>query len=372
MKTLFHYVGNSRNYGDMAIKASMNYYLNLLAEEPINIIDINLKQAKAINKEHIEYMNDIGAGFIVGGGGLFMRGDGFDTKSGWQLNIEKRDLRRLRIPLCLFAIGYNVFPYDTHGLPKKALEHINYTLCKASVTSVRDTGTLNMLKQLRLQTDGITVCPDPALFATPQPITIPGTKPDEFLIGLNWAGDRINDRFLEGDEATVIYRLCEALKRLCQKYKARVVNLPHVHIYDGRRSWVFKRELGELFIDLVERVPWLYPEQQHNTPFFIGAYKRMNFILGMRGHSNILSFALGKPYIGIGDHKKNQFFNTDAKGVVVGNSVRDLYNNSVRVIENPPNNSEVFENMKLSYAYHIAATLRSAGVLCKTTSPDTK
>lgn len=34
----------------------------------------------------------------------------------------------------------------------------------------------------------------------------------------------------------------------------------------------------------------------------------MDFVIGMRGHSNIISFGTETPFIGMGSHNKNRFF----------------------------------------------------------------
>ena len=34
----------------------------------------------------------------------------------------------------------------------------------------------------------------------------------------------------------------------------------------------------------------------------------MNVVIGMRGHSNIISFGMGTPFISMGSHNKNRFF----------------------------------------------------------------
>lgn len=34
-------------------------------------------------------------------------------------------------------------------------------------------------------------------------------------------------------------------------------------------------------------------------------------VIGMRGHSNIISFGMGTPFISLGSHNKNRFFTKD-------------------------------------------------------------
>jgi hypothetical protein len=112
MKTIYHYLGYSRNYGDMAIQYSMQHHLQLLSPEPLNFIPIDMKQSTPIDDYLVDQINQNGDALIIGGGGLVMRGDGFDTESGWQFNIKPKTLAKLKVPLIIYAIGYNKFPLE--------------------------------------------------------------------------------------------------------------------------------------------------------------------------------------------------------------------------------------------------------------------
>jgi polysaccharide pyruvyl transferase WcaK-like protein len=267
-------------------------------------------------------MNEVGSLFIVGGGGLLMKGDGFDTVSGWQFNIELSTLSELKIPLIIYGIGYNRFEGDPE-FSEDTINHIKATKKKSTLFSVRDKGTRTELEKLGIVE--VSVIPDAAMFCDSIKIALPGIEPDDFCIGLNWAGDREDQRFPNKDKSKVIKELCNNLLRFSRQYKqVKVVMIPHVSKYDHKIAWVFKEYLGDIFYDLATGVPWLYPETLINVPFLAGIYRRMDIVIGMRGHANIIPFGQGTRTIAFGDHIKNQFFAQQISAPCIKNDCQGL------------------------------------------------
>ena len=307
IKTIFHYGGWSRNYGDLSIQHGMMNQLIKLSKVPLNFIPIDLKQGTAITLDDINYMNLHGNMLIVGGGGMIMKGDGFDTISGWQFNIDVELIKRIKIPIVVYAIGLNEFPHDS-GLPERAYVHLRETMDRAKLISVRNSGTKKFLQNIGIFKK-IRVIPDPAMFADSYEISLPFSH-KEYLIGINWAGDRYGKRFKDTKKSDQVKKIIDACMRLLKaKGGGKIVWIPHVSLYDLKTASDFKNIIGEgVFFDISGYYPHLYPEQYFYVPQIVGMYRKMDMVIAMRGHGNILSFAQGTRCIAYGDHKKIEFF----------------------------------------------------------------
>ncbi len=309
MKTIFHYGGWSRNYGDMSIQHGMINKLMSISKYSLNFVPIDLKESNELSFEDVDYINQHGDALIVGGGGMIMRGDGIDTVSGWQFNISLDNLARLKIPLIIYGIGLNVFPYE-RDLEEKALEHLYHTALKSNLFSVRNEGTKTFLRDIGIHSK-IKIIPDPGMFIKPYDISLPFNKSD-YLIGICWAGDRYIKRFKTVHVINEIEKISEVCKRILEvKGGGKVVWIPHVSIYDLQAAFSFREFLKDDFFDVSEHYPNMYPERYFYIQQLAGIYKRMNIVISLRGHGNIISFGQCTKCIAYGDHKKVQFFSEE-------------------------------------------------------------
>jgi len=325
MKTIYHYGGWGRNYGDLAIQAGMIHTLQDMASRQgqiIEFIPIDLKQNSPLYPDLIDLINYQGDMLLVGGGGLLMPGDGFNTRSGWQFNIAKDDLHRLKVPLVIYGIGYNLFPGDEQVLDGNVLAHIWKTREISKLFSVRDEGTKEWLNEHGIE--DVDVIPDPAMFC---PRYLPNSDlQSKLCVGLNWAGDRMAQRFPpSGDDKHVIEKVSDILIEFLEMQGGgRVVYIPHVGKYDWQGANLFEHYLDDSFCNIAEEIPYLFPESLAQVPLIVGIYSMMDVVVGMRGHSNIIPYSQGVPTIGFGNHLKNQFFAKSIKGITIGNDCEGL------------------------------------------------
>lgn len=337
MKTIYHYGGWGRNYGDLAIQAGMMATLQEMSRKfklSIEFIPIDLKQNSPLDPDFIDLLNYRGDMLLVGGGGLLMPGDGFTTRSGWQFNIYEDDLDRLKIPLVIYGIGYNLFPGDEKVMDK-SVRHLIKTREVAKLFSVRDYGTRDWLTNRELW--DIDVIPDPAMFC---PRYFPNSNlQSQFCVGLCWAGDRMDQRFPpSGNDKDVIKKVSEILLEFLDKQGGgRVVYIPHVGKYDWKGADLFEQYLGDNFCNVAEEFPYLFPESLARVPLIVGIYSMMDVVVGMRGHSNIIPYSQGVPVIGFGIHQKNQFFAKTVGGITIGNDCEGLAEAlSASMLKRPP------------------------------------
>lgn len=344
MKTLYHVNGPSRNYGDQAIVKVMQTELMKQINEPTEFINLDVKLPNPITRETIELINDTGDMLIVGGGGMVMAGDGHSTRSGWQFNVNIEDLKKLRVPLVIYSIGYNVFPNENELDDPDTISHLIETQKLSSLFSVRDKGSKEKLRSLGLV--DMPVTPDPAMFCPYTDVTLPGISDSDLLIGLNFAGDRTEKRFSKETEYEVIVRLSEILESLVFKTNGKIVYIPHVSKYDLEASKHFRECLGEYFYDISEHLPFMYPESICNVPILAGIYRKMSLVIGMRGHSNIIPYGQGVPVIGFGSHNKTGYFSREIDGMSIGNHCRGLKQHAEYVLQNPNNRSIIEESLR--------------------------
>tara|TARA_Y100000310_G_C20618860_1_gene782160 strand:+ start:265 stop:1320 length:1056 start_codon:yes stop_codon:yes gene_type:complete len=293
----------------------MRRILQKLSPHELEFITINSKdpEESIITSDKIWEMNNYGDMLLVGGGGMFMAGDGYKTVSDWQFNISKHGLSELRIPLVVYALGWNVFPYDKTGLTSFAIGHIKETYKTASLFSVRNLGS-----HIELQNRGIPsvrCIPDPGYFCIPSDIKLPGIYRDTYCVGICWPGDRPELR-TQGtvDTKTQIAKFCHQINEfLFLKSNSKVVYIPHVAKYDLDPEIIqtFQEELGDKFYNVAKELPFLYPEKLEYVSVIAGIYKQMDVAIGMRGHGCMIPYGLGVPVVAYGEHNKVKFFAGD-------------------------------------------------------------
>lgn len=332
MVAIAHYVGLGRNYGDMALA----YCMHKLFSEVYNqsfVIPYDLKRNSVLTPQVVSAINRQSHMLVVGGGGLLMPGDGFDTASGWQFNISEESLDQLKVPLVCYAVGYNEFPHNTNKMTKEAWDHVRKTIDKSVSFTVRDKATQQ--KILDNCDREVELMPDPALVAPqhnlPSANDILGVDEDATVIGLSLAGDRMDQRFADvGSVPTFLTKLINELISLLDSDPRMVlVGIPHVSRYDLGVTTDVCASVAEAVgkhrvIDLPLHAPWMYPENYFSVPSLYAVYKRCDTVIGMRGHSNLIPYAVGTPFVALGEHVKNDSFAREVGCPTVPNSLEGL------------------------------------------------
>ena len=310
MKKIYHYCGPVRNVGDQALVDSMRTNLLRASKQPLHFVQQDLKFDTPINRDMVQFINNSFDMLLVGGGGMVMAGDGFKTASGWQFNISLEDLLKIKVPVVVYSIGYNVFPGDKN-LPPHAIAHLQATQRKASLFSVRNSGTAEKLEKLGLKRPE--VVPDPALFMDADTsLPLPGISKKDRFVCINWAGDRVDSRWQGSDYGTTISKFASALKDVEKLTPFKILFMNHVFSYDTHWNTILGTVFGRKWLSLEDMHPWLYPEQPWAAPLFAGVYKRASASIGMRGHAAMIPFGQGCPTIAFGSHPKTSFFAHDA------------------------------------------------------------
>ena len=310
-KIIWHVGGWNRNYGDFAIQAGLERMLRRVSSVPLIFVPVDC-QKTWFHPALIDRLNAKADLLLVGGGGMIFNRPEDDSRSGWQFNIDLQNLDRIRVPLVVHGVGFNRFHYDPSGFRPQMNDHLRATQEKAALFSTRNQGTREELIRRGLDGGEIQVLPDSGMFVAPSPIEIPGLEAGGLTIGLNWAGDRVEQRWPEPPEETardVARSLATALREvLAARGGGRVLWVPHLMEIDRHMHDVVEEVLGEALIDLETAMARIYPPSLHQAPFLAEIYRRCDLVVGMRGHANIVPFGVGSRVIGLGSHNKNRFF----------------------------------------------------------------
>ncbi|SHL74506.1 polysaccharide pyruvyl transferase family protein [Roseibium suaedae] len=301
-----------RNFGDFALQAGEMAVFSADAGEPLEFLQIHSQKTR-FHPDLIDHINATCDLMVVGGGGLIFHRPEDSSRSGWQFDITLEDLERIKVPLAVYAIGYNAFHFDQLKLLPIAMQHLKAVQDKAFLFSVRNQGTKRALIRGGLDAERIEVIPDPGMYVPPVPFTLPKAKNGSLKIGINWAGDRPHFRFAEPWEQTraqLVDAMCGAFEAVAEKHPdLQVYFLPHLEERIDSDVWpMFQERLGERVINLEDDASYIYPPSLTQVGFLADAYRQMDLAIGMRGHATIVPFGMNTPVLGLGSHDKVGFF----------------------------------------------------------------
>jgi len=314
VSAIWHVGAWNRNFGDWVVYDSIHYHLNRAASRDLYFVPLDSQRTR-FSKAMIRKMNKEACMLLIGGGGLIFNRPEDRSVSGWQFNISLENIEGIQIPLVVYGIGYNKFPFDRAEFSPVLNEHLRAVQKKAALFSVRNTGSRDELLRRGLDETHMQVIMDAGAFAPRTDMEIPGLEPGRDVIGLNIAGDRPEHRFPEpaDSNASVCYEvLAHALARIVRREKAQVLLLPHIVNMDELTFELFKQIIGPSnIVNLIDALSFMYPPNPVYASFLVGAYARCDIVIGMRGHSCIIPYGCGKPFMPFGSHPKNKFLLTD-------------------------------------------------------------
>ena len=111
MIRIAHVGGWGRNYGDLALQAGQMRVLREDAPEALDFLPIHCQQTW-FHDDLIDMINETCDLLMLGGGGMIFHRPEDSSRSGWQFNIALEDLEKIKVPLAVYAIGYNPLHFD--------------------------------------------------------------------------------------------------------------------------------------------------------------------------------------------------------------------------------------------------------------------
>lgn len=316
LPVIWHLGAWGDNFGDRVLQMANTNILREKCKKDLQFVYVNC-QKTYFNEALINKMNKESAMLYIGGGGLIFHRPMDKSASGWQFNIRTEDIDKIKIPIVVYGIGYNSFPYDRFSFSDDMWKNIQKLIDKSALFSVRNNGTLEKIKQHCPNTQKVTVVPDAGMFAKPDPFPHKIFDTKKLKIGVNFATDRPDQRF-ENSSDMSIRIVMEGCKRLASEFGAQIYLIEHLIENDLTREMkrklhdIAKRELGSNVCILYDELQQeLYPPFEYKAGFFVYIYRQMDVVFGMRGHANIIPFGQNTPFIGIGEHNKVKWFLDD-------------------------------------------------------------
>ncbi len=331
-KIIYHVGAWSGNFGDSVIKQSIRNCLQKLSADELEFRYINCQKTE-FTTDLIHLINAEGNLLIVGGGGLIFYRPQDNSKSGWQWNIDISLIDTFRVPIVVYGIGYNQFAYDPSDFLPITNAHLQKTVQRAALFSVRNSGTRNELIKRGCDGRKIEVIPDSAMFAEAKAIQIPKLDQTKLKIGVNWTTDREDQTFpapYVENKNKFVETCCDLLNYAIREKNAQIFYLGHMsYEFDKDIIEAFRKKLIAEPIVIDEVLREIYPPSDERAGYLVDVYRQMDIVLGMRGHANILAFGQNTPFIGLGSHRKIRYFLEDIGREVYFFDVRpegNLYN----------------------------------------------
>lgn len=299
-KPLYHFgVHTPANAGDLVLFETVRAAIDTKIRLPWNLVAVRDK----VTDKTVHQINT-GSGLIIGGGGLFLVDNAESSSSGWQWPISTDLMRKIEVPMAVFAVGYNRF--RGHGeFPQVFSDSLNLLVEKAGFVGIRNSGSIRALTQYLPEhlAGKLTYqpCPTTVLSYLDMPRSTGkfGTLEGQRKLVINGAFDRFALRFQGNERAALggIARMARAAQD--RGWKVIVVG----HLYDDEAIMAFlRKENVEAEIIHFTNVP---------TADILAFYESVDLVAGMRGHAQMIPFGVGTPIISLVAHDKMGWFLED-------------------------------------------------------------
>jgi len=284
-----------------------------LFQQELGRVDFDLIDVRQpVTSKTIERINQSNA-LVIGGGGLFLSDTNANPCSGWQWPISVELLDQIRVPIIVFAVGYNRF----RGQPDFApifTENVQKLVEKSVFFGLRNNGSLNALQRYlpKRLWDKLTYQPCPTTILNKLHFGQPDrAKKNGKVLAVNVAMDRAGLRF-GSRQKEIAERMAAALRKL--QADGWEIRLYHHHTLDEVSGVWFRGQGIEVTeVDLNGAPP----------DDVLRYYADADLCMGMRGHAQMVPFGLGVPVLSLISHDKLGFFLEDIQRTEWGVEVHD-------------------------------------------------
>ncbi|WP_167198450.1 polysaccharide pyruvyl transferase family protein [Brevibacterium pigmentatum] len=303
---LFHFdIPTWGNFGDKVLFPVVRDAFRVLggADSARGEPNFTFASAAALRREvdeaAVARINATADAVVIGGGGLFLQDTNPNRLSGWQWKISPEALRSLEIPLIVYALGDNRFP----GQPEfddLMRAHVRQVLDQSAFFGLRNTGSMSTMGALLGESDRIVFqpCPTTILDHLYAPLAARRPDPSEKTVAIQML---VHPRQIAaGYDAETIHEATVRAARILVGKGWRVLSTPF-HPDDAEVS---RRLVAE--VAGVEEVR-LYG---HDVGFFSGidVFASVPYVLGGRGHAQMIPFGVGSIPISVDLHAKLGYF----------------------------------------------------------------
>jgi polysaccharide pyruvyl transferase WcaK-like protein len=300
---LFHFdIKTYGNYGDTLLFEAVRQTFNgFRGGECFEIYD-SRPLRDPVEPALVDYINDNFDAVVVGGGGLFLRDTNPNQQSGWQWNISLDQLRRLKPPLVIYSVGNNRFIDQAEFAPPFA-EHVNLTMEKSVFFGLRNTGSMETISRYitednrdRVEYQPCTTTISSYLF----PDLVADVDPARRL-GLQMIVGRRQKA--AGFQAAPIYSEVIDVARRLQREGWLLDSVPHARADMHFVAQAQREQLQMREVKLFGNQNVLYKGVEY--------FANLPYLLGTRGHAQMVPFGMGSIPVSLLVHHKIGYFARD-------------------------------------------------------------
>ena len=302
---LFHFdIKTYGNYGDTLLFEAVREVFEGFAGGTCFEITGSASLRDPVGPRLVDHINEHADAVVVGGGGLFLRDTNENSRSGWQWNISLEQLRRIEVPLVVFAVGNNRF-IDQADFAEPFREHVNLTLDKSVFFGLRNQGSVRTIREyVDHDPERVEYQPCPTTISSSLFPDLYRAEPDdgdgrvlavESIVGRRQTAAGFDKQRIYADQADVLERL--------RGEGWKVVSVPH-----ARADMRFAELLRERGLVDAEHVLW-----GNREVLFAGvrAFADLPVVLGTRGHAQMVPFGMGAVPLSLHVHHKTRYFASD-------------------------------------------------------------
>lgn len=275
------------NAGDTAVGAACtNVYQNEFPD--CEITYLNCRQI--FKQKHVDEINTHDV-LILGAGGLFLRDTFPNNVSDWQWGISSELLSKIKIPIIVYAIGYNKFRGQDDFSPIFN-ESVSTLIEKSIFFSMRNTGSCNSIKKhipenLHSKVS-LNYCPT-MLFSEKFQKNIIRNSHVGFLFG----GDRLSNRHKN------LQKFIENIQEFTNHLKK--IGIKTILINHQSDDWISKYVSFDEYKDLYKKPV----EEIYNF------YSSIDTVIADRGHGQMIPLSCGCKILSPISHDKLGWFLDD-------------------------------------------------------------
>ena len=243
---------------------------------------------------------------LIGGGGLFLPDTNSNDISGWQWACSNELMDQIKKPLIAFAVGYNYFNgQQPSALFKKSLRHFAK---KVSFFGIRNQRSVNIISDILHSDyslgggvfDGVDLTYQPCPTTFIEKYTCLPEKVKTNSVAFSLGMDRIKRRF-DNSVEKVLSEIAKSIKEIYNRgYK---IFIPmHCGVDYNFLEFLYEQHFYDFtIVDMVDMSPL----------DIIDFYRKMDLVVGSRGHASMIPFGVGAKIISIGGHPKLKAFLED-------------------------------------------------------------
>lgn len=298
---LFHFdIATENNFGDTLLFTAVKHVFEAYGDgEAFDIYD-SRPLRENVGPALVSYINRTADAVLLGGGGLFLSDTNPNRESGWQWRISLDMLEKLEVPIIVFAVGYNRF-YGQPDFEHPFSEHVSQVIDKSIFFGLRNHGSIDRVTEYvsEERAENIVFQPCPTTLSK-SILPLESALSDDKRIGIQLSNSRRYHGAGADTNSVVesIIRLIPAMEEAGWDVVFTPFTKPDRALASQLSAAVGDHEVIDIFgEDVLSRG--------------MRGLSTIPFLLGCRGHAQMIPFGLGAIPFSFDVHPKLGYFLDD-------------------------------------------------------------